>query len=167
MSPRIFCPRCATENGTEQKYCRQCGQSLFGIQWVLDGNLTEVQRRLEAGEKWAGVGNSILITFISIAVTIAGLDVALGIHVLSAIAMANVLVGALIGLPFVFVGYSKVSKAKRLMSEAEANQHPAIQGHTEKQLPAAETAELPPTHGRPSITEHTTVHVTRPERQSN
>jgi len=35
---RIFCPRCATENASDQSYCRQCGLGLSGIQWVLDGN---------------------------------------------------------------------------------------------------------------------------------
>src|SRR6266571_4046356 len=31
----MFCPSCATENQSEQKYCRRCGQPLIGVQLGL------------------------------------------------------------------------------------------------------------------------------------
>ena len=158
----IFCPRCATENGVEQGYCRQCGQGLSGIQWVLDGNVAVSQRRLQAAEKWIKAGNSTLIAFISIAVTIATLGVVIGNPILVAIAMLNVLVGALIGFPLFFVGNAKLIKAKRLLSQADISSRPAIAGASRNQLVTPQTSDLPAPANQSSITEHTTLHLTEP-----
>jgi hypothetical protein len=157
----IFCPRCATENGVEQAYCRQCGQGLSGIQWVLEGNIAESQKRLDAAEKWIKAGNSTLIAFISIAVTIAILGVAIGNSTLSTIAMVNVLGGALIGFPLLFVGNAKLIKGKRLVSQADVSNRPAIAGTSRKQLVTPQTSELPTTANHSSITEHTTLHLAK------
>jgi len=146
----------------EQAYCRQCGQSLSGIQWVLDGNIPESQKRLEAAEKWTRAGNSTLIAFISIAVMIAILGMAIGNSALSTIAMMNVLGGALIGFPLLFVGNAKLIKAKRLVSQATVNNQPAIAGTSRKELRTPQTAELLTPVNQGSVTEHTTLHLTNP-----
>ena len=106
-----------------------CGQALSDIQWVLAGNVAESQKRLEAAEKWIKAGNSTLIAFISSAVRIAILGVAIGSSTLSSIAMINVLGGALIGFPLLFVGNSKLIKARRLVFQADVNNRPAIAGN--------------------------------------
>ena len=147
----------------EQGYCRQCGQALSGIQWILDGNVEETQKRLEAAEKWIKAGNSTLIAFISIAITIAMLGVAIGNSTLSTIAMINVLGGALIGFPLLFVGNAKLIKAKRLVAQADVSHRPAISGTSQKRLEAPQTSELPTPANHSSITEHTTLHLAKPD----
>ena len=95
MSIFIFCPRCTTENTVEQSYCRQCGQGLVGVRWVLDGKLAESLKQLNCAEKWIKGGNSALIAFISVAVMIALLGLAIGTSTLASIALINIHGGAL------------------------------------------------------------------------
>lgn len=161
MSAHIFCPRCATENGVDQAFCPQCGQGLSGILWVLEGNVAESQKRLEAAEKLIKAGNSTLIAFISIAVTIAILGLAIGNSTLSTIAMINVLGGALIGFPLMLVGNAKLIKAKRLVSQADLNNRQAITGTSRKRLITSQTSELPTPASHGSITEHTTLNLSK------
>ncbi len=47
----MFCPSCATENQSEQKYCRRCGQPLAGVQLALEGRVDEAIKTLKIGEK--------------------------------------------------------------------------------------------------------------------
>ncbi|MCA1616460.1 MAG: hypothetical protein LC800_20670, partial [Acidobacteria bacterium] len=43
----MFCPRCATENGEEQKFCRRCGLPLAGARLALEGRVEEAQPLVE------------------------------------------------------------------------------------------------------------------------
>ena len=61
-------------------------------------------------------GIATLISFILIALLLSVLGIALGNPVLSSIGMLNVLLGALIGFPLVFVGNANVKRATRLLS---------------------------------------------------
>jgi|SRR5215510_2012174 len=112
----VYCPRCATENELEQGFCRHCGQSLADLQLALEGRATEALDRLKAGAKWMNGGIATLISFTFIAILIAIAGVAVGNPSLSSIAMINVLLGALIGLPLVFIGKARVKRATRLLS---------------------------------------------------
>lgn len=47
----MFCPSCATENQSEQKYCRRCGQPLAAVQLALEGRVDEAIKTLKIGEK--------------------------------------------------------------------------------------------------------------------
>ena len=47
----MFCPNCAIENQTEQKYCRRCGQPLTGVHLALEGRVDEAIKALGIGEK--------------------------------------------------------------------------------------------------------------------
>src|SRR5262245_61073998 len=140
----IFCPRCATENSTDLKYCRQCGLEMSGIQWVLAGNVPDAQKRLEAAEKWTKAGNTILIGFISVAVAITILGFMAANTTLGVIAMVGVFIGAVLAFPFTFAGNSKLAAAKRVLSEAGVSRQIAIEAKDKKSLPVASTSELPP-----------------------
>jgi hypothetical protein len=85
----MFCPRCATENGLEQGYCRQCGQALADVRLALDGRSTEALERLRTGGKWVNGGIAALMSFTLIAILIAISAVALGDPALTNIAMIN------------------------------------------------------------------------------
>ena len=60
-----------------------------------------------------------MISFTLIALLLAVLGIALGDPSLSSIAMINVLLGALIGFPLMFVGKARVKRASRLLSGAQ------------------------------------------------
>jgi len=147
----------------EQGYCRQCGQSLSAIQGVLAGRIDESRKRLEAAEKWTKAGNTTLVAFISIAVTISALGIAIGNPGLSIIAMINVLAGALIGFPFIFLGNARLIKAKRLISQAPIDRRSEIQGASAPAGAIAQTSELPEQVNQGSVTEHTTLNLSPPE----
>ena len=115
----MFCPRCGTENGLEQAYCRQCGQALSDVRLSLEGRATQSVESLKAGTKWMNGGIAVLVVFTMIALLIAIGGVALGDPTFSTIAMINVLFGALIGLPLVFVGTARVRRATRLLTGAQ------------------------------------------------
>lgn len=147
----------------EQGYCRRCGQSLFGIQGVLDGRLDESRKRLEAAEKWLKAGTTTLSVFISIALLISVLGVVIGNPNLSLIAMINVLAGAIIGSPFTCIGISRLLKAKRLISQPPVDSRPGIQGTSLRTGAIAQTVKLPERINQGSVTEHTTLSLSPAE----
>ena len=134
---------------------------MTGIQWVLDGNITEAQKRLKSAEKWMRAGNSVLLSFISIAVMLTLLGMMIRNPVLIAIAMLNVFGGTLIGFPLVFFGGANLTKAKRLISPGEADTPRAIEAISPNLVSTSPTAELATQSERGSITEHTTLHLTK------
>ena len=95
---------------------------------------------------------------LSVAVTLAIVGTAIGNLSLSAIAMINVLAGALIGVPLLIVSNVQLSRARRLVSNAVS--HSALEQGSRKELSSTPTAELP-SHPA-SITEHTTLHLKKP-----
>ena len=58
----MFCPSCATENQSEQKYCRRCGQPLAGVHLALEGRVDEAIKTLKIGEKTPRI-KFVLLTF--------------------------------------------------------------------------------------------------------
>lgn len=156
----MFCPRCATENELEQGYCRQCGHSLSDVRLALEGRATESLGRLQSGAKWMNGGIATLITFTLIAILLAILGVALGDPSLSTIAMINVLLGALIGFPLVFVGKASVKRATRLLSRSQTQIGRAVVDPLQRPGDLLTTGLIAPaervlTPG--SVTEHTTL----------
>jgi len=143
----------------QQGFCRQCGQSLFGIQELLDGRIGDARERLECAMKWIKAGNATLLAFISIAVLISFLGIAIGNPILSTVAMLNVIAGALIGFPLALIGSVRLRKAKRLISSPPGSNRPAIQGTSEDRLASAETTRLSTPINQGSVTDHTTIQL--------
>jgi hypothetical protein len=112
-----------------------------------------------AGTKYMNGGIAVLVVFTMIALLIAIGGVALGDPTFSSIAMINVLLGALIGFPLVFVGTARVRRATRFLSGS----HERVgQGVVDRVQPTNElltTGLNSDAHRVPlsaSVTEHTT-----------
>ena len=45
----MYCPRCNTQNESEQKYCRQCGLPLTSIGLALEGRIDEALLEYQKG----------------------------------------------------------------------------------------------------------------------
>ena len=164
----MFCPRCATENGLEQGYCRQCGQALADVQLALDGRSTEALERLRTGVKWMNGGIAALMSFTLIAILIAISAVALGDPALTNIALINLLLGALIGLPVLFIGTTSVRRATRLLSRSQSQVRHGVREPV--RLPGdLMTTGLNSNAPRVlpgSVTEHTTFDLQEPEQSA-
>src|SRR5262249_3691890 len=122
----MFCPRCGTENELDQGYCRHCGQSLSDVRLALEGRATQSLDSLIAGGQWVNAGVVVLVVFTIIAVLIALGGVALGSQIFSTISLINLLLGAFIGLPLVFVGTAGLRRATRLLSGSQNRIGPGV-----------------------------------------
>ena len=152
----MFCPRCSAENGLEQAYCRQCGLGLSDVRLALQGVATESLAKLQSGSDLMNGGIATLAVFMMIAVTITLIAIFLGHPALIAIAMINAALGALIGLPLVMVGKSRVTQASRLLSgEASAKAIDSPRGIRSPD-PAVQS-EMDQLNPPRSVTEHTTL----------
>jgi len=152
----MFCPRCATENGLEPAYCRQCGLGLSDLRLALDGVPTESLNKLKSGGHLMNGGIATLAVFMLIAVIITVLGTTQGHPVLIAVAMINALLGALIGLPLVIAGKVRVSQASRLLSNKDSRR--SIDSERMQNLNAGYESKLNRLPPR-SVTEHTTLHL--------
>ena len=47
----MFCPRCGTDNNSELKYCRNCGQALSSVRLALEGRVDQAITTLRAEQK--------------------------------------------------------------------------------------------------------------------
>lgn len=112
----MFCPRCSIENGSEESYCRQCGQALTDVRLALQGAPTESLTKLRSGSHLLNGGIATVTIFMIIAVLITLLGVTQGHPVLITIGMLNALLGAVVGLPLILLGKLSVRQALRLLS---------------------------------------------------
>lgn len=156
----MFCPKCGTENEAQQGYCRQCGQALSGVRLALEGNTERSLEKLKASQKWVNGSSTTLVacTMLGLAITILGFI--LNDPVLSNIALINLFLGLVIGLPLIFVGKASLKRGARLLSESqtETDQLRFVQNHrADKVLTTGLSADLLAVSGHGSVTEHTTL----------
>jgi len=149
----MFCPRCASENETHLSYCRRCGQALTDVRLALEHKATEALEKLRSGRKLTNGGVATMTAFILIAVLITILGIAIGAPSLSTIAMINVVLGAIVGVPLILVGQVRVRRATRLLSEGPTQpRDPDLSGQRREELPTGSALAAPG-----SVTENTTL----------
>lgn len=156
----MYCPRCNTENESEQKYCRQCGLQLIGIRLALEGRAEEALTEYKKG----GGALSAAAVILMVCVLVALLNFFLSSEPRSYGVLINLLIGVLVALPMVIAGLVRVSRAGRLLSEDSAP--PLINKQTDgpEFLPPASHKIDPLAEGwsRPgSVTEQTTHKLKR------
>jgi hypothetical protein len=149
----MFCPRCASENESHLSYCRRCGQALTDVRLALEHKATEALEKLRDGRKFTNGGVATITAFILIAVLITILGIAIGDPSLSTIAVINVVLGAIIGVPLILVGQARVRRATRLLSESNTQPRDrALSDQRQAELPTGSALAAPG-----SVTENTTL----------
>lgn len=158
----MFCPRCSAENNEQQKYCRQCGQVLTSVQWILNGKMEEITDKVKKGENTLSGGAITLVMFVLVALI--NIFLSNGKSYGGAI---NLICGMLIAVPLIYVGSKRLSRARKLIENE--NRPEPIAGRQVKELPTAPTTdriiEIP--QSPVSIIEHTTYELTEPKEPAN
>ena len=156
----MFCPRCAAENEAKQAYCRQCGLALADVGLALQGTTGNSLAKIRSGSHLMNGGVATLASFMVIAVIITLIGITQGHPVLATIAMLNALLGALVGLPLIVIGKTRVSQAARLLSGEESSRTIAPQREIQS-LTAGAESEINRLHPPNSVTEGTTRNLSR------
>jgi hypothetical protein len=154
----MYCPRCNAENNEEQRYCRRCGLSLTGVQWVLNGKMETIIEKVKKGENTLSGGAVTLAIFVIIALI--NMFFSSG---KSYVGIANLILGMLIAAPMIYIGSKRLEKARKLI-EGESQPEP-IADKQLKELPTAPTTDrmLDLSQSPASVTEHTTYELRQPE----
>lgn len=150
----MYCPKCATENSDETKFCRSCGSNLSLVPQALTGRLPEApsgrrrRRDLEHGGP-ATLANGITKIFMGLGFLLVS-AAALGFAPAGRIWWFWMLIPAFI---FLGKGVAEIVSFKYGPNLTQGTSRPAMP-------PAARTGELPPRNEvlfpPPSVTEQTT-----------
>ena len=157
----MFCPRCNTQNESEQKYCRQCGLPLGSIRVALEGHAEEAFSKYQKGGGALSAGAITLI----VCVLIALLNSFLSSEPRNYGALINLLIGLLVALPLIITGLVRLSRAERLLKGKDLA-IPLIRGQTDEPelLPPASHKIDPLAESmsaQNSVTEQTTLKLKR------
>src|SRR5262249_41910369 len=128
----MFCPRCSAQNELQQGYCRQCGQALSGVRLALEGSTDQSLKKLKASQEWINGGTATLVVFTLIGLAITALGFALQSPALTNIALLNLLLGLIIGLPLVYVGKVSLKRAARLLSKSQTESGHSVLEQTQR-----------------------------------
>ncbi len=162
----MFCPRCATQNKPDQKFCRGCGLSLASVRLAIEGKVDEAAATLEKDVESIASGALTLIIFVFIALIAS---------IFSAGSAAfNLILGLLIGGTLIYKGFKRTNQTIKLISAQEAlagrGKSPLSQSsviEAEQDIPALisvpDTDPLISTPAPGSIAEHTTYELKQPE----
>lgn len=154
----MYCPRCSAENNEEQRYCRRCGLSLTGVQWVLNGKMETIIEKVKKGENTLSGGAVTLAIFV-----ITALLNSFFTSGKSYVGIVNLILGMLIAAPMIYIGSKRLERARKLI-EGENQPEPAADKPL-KELPTAPTTDrmLDLSQSSVSVTEHTTFELSQPE----
>ena len=162
----MYCPKCSAQNEGEPKYCRRCGLPLTTVQLALEGRADELIAKYKKGRGAISGG--------VIAPSLACIGALINIFSIPGpwsfyLATLNLVLGILIALPMIIIGYRRLWQADRLLSAKEPSR-PMIEEQSEQidgSLPAAPVTDpllsrpLPPS----SVTEQTTLNLRLPKRE--
>ena len=120
----MFCPRCCTENSSQQKYCRRCGLPLLGARLSLEGRTDEAIAKLRKGMNMlSGALTALVIFFPIIVVALLSqgkfdiLNLALSMSIVFAVMV-----------PFLITSLVRFWRADRLLKLSDESRHPVFTG---------------------------------------
>jgi hypothetical protein len=164
----MFCPKCATQNGDDARFCRSCGADISLVPQALTGALAERlaateddsrrgRRRRHRGERPPSLERAVRHFFLGIAF------VFIAFAVKSWAPAGNIwwfwmFIPAAINLATGVAGFSRLAdEARRRETQgAAAPQTTALPPRHASALPPRDTGEMAPP---PSVTEGTTRHL--------
>ena len=155
----MFCPRCATENKLEQRYCRQCGLPLPAVKLALEGDVDEALGNLKKSKTALEWG--LLIVLLGL------LNAGINAFFRSwQSAIFSGVVGLLIGKALILFAMLRIWRANKLLNPPEKKGELAFPQSQDMDValpPAPITEELRETRARSfSIVENTTVKLKPP-----
>lgn len=155
----MFCPRCATENQKEQRYCRQCGLTLPSVKLALEGHVDEAIEKLKKSKTALEWGFIILI----IGLLNAGINLLL--HAWQSAIFSGV-IGLLVGKVLILIALLRIWRADKLLNLTEKKDEQKVLAQPERDEsalpPAPITEELRRTPApAPSVVENTTIKLNR------
>ncbi|MGH9834101.1 MAG: zinc ribbon domain-containing protein [Blastocatellia bacterium] len=165
----MFCPRCATQNKSDQKFCRGCGLSLPAVRLALEGKVDEAAAELKRSSDNLGGGVGTMGFFV--------LAAAINAFLWDWGVLINLLLGVLITIRWFHRGFKQMERVmKTLEGKEQQTAPPAIApaGQPNQQVEPMPQSELslssvpdtdpilaPPAPG--SVAEHTTFELKQPE----
>jgi hypothetical protein len=149
----MFCPKCGGDNDIGLSFCRHCGQSLKAVSLAVDGRADQsIANFQKAGDSLI----SGLVTFAIFFVLAVIAYIAFGIWP----AAIDLLLGLTFSIPQILKGVSNHQKAQEIL-KAET---PLITTPSPMSLPQGRTTDsMDQAQNSPSVTEHTTFHLERPD----
>lgn len=156
----MFCPRCGTENKSEQSYCRQCGLTLPAVRLALEGRVDEALIKLRKGS--GSLSGGVIIFIIGLLNALVN-----GYFAAWQSAAFSIIAGFVIGVPLAMVGMARIRQAKHLLnSQKESKSLQAAQSDRTSNLlpevPAADALNPKPPISN-SVVENTTLKLESPE----
>lgn len=157
----MFCPRCATENKLEQRYCRQCGLTLPAVKLALEGQVDEAAMNLKKSKTALEWGLIIVV----LGLLNAGLNALL--HAWQPAIISGV-IGLLIGKALILFAMLRIWRANKLLNPPEKKGKPILTQSEYVEAtalpPAPITEDLRERPARPfSVVENTTINLKRPQ----
>jgi uncharacterized membrane protein YvbJ len=159
----MFCPRCATENKNEQRYCRQCGLTLPAVRLALEGRVDEAIQKYKKSETILGWGFVLLL--------IGALNA--GVNAFFSAWQSAIFSGAIgfvIGVVLILMGLSRMGRARKMLDPPEKQIEPDAAAIDESRQadaalpPASITEEIIQTPARRhSVIDNTTINLKRPQ----
>jgi len=161
----MFCPKCSAQNKLEQKFCRNCGQSLSAVRMALEGRIDEAVETLEKDFDKLSSGAVTLLIFAIIALVVSFFT---GFNSVT----INLILGLLIAGPMIYKGMRRLDRSIKLLNPkqqppessqpqaapAELNQ-PSFDSAVSAAVPDTDPMLVPP--NPTSITEETTQNLKR------
>lgn len=110
----MFCPQCGAQNKIEQKFCRNCGQSLPAVRMALEGRIDEAVATLEKDfdKLSSGAVTLMIFTIIALAISFFSFDST----------TINLILGLLIAGPMIYKGIKRLKSSIALLDQKEPAQ---------------------------------------------